>query len=85
MDNKNKVNQLRKRWFRLGTTSVLLIGFGVSLVGEAIIMKSNEVNWLEWAAMGTFALVVLNAGLCVLGESVVCRSRWERAKENSEQ
>lgn len=60
---------------------MLMIGFGVSLIGEAVLMKGSGVNWLEWAAMGTFALIVFNAGLCVFGESVLCKVRYERLRD----
>lgn len=72
----------KKRWFRLGGVSMLLIGFGVSLIGEAILMKGNGVSWMEWVAMGTFALIVFNAGLCVFGESVLCKVRYERIRDD---
>ena len=66
----------KKRWFRYGTISMLLIGFGVSLIGEAIILKSNGSSIAEWVALGTVALIVFNAGICVFGEAVVCRVRY---------
>ena len=73
----------KRKWFRLGTLSMVIIGLGVSLIGEAIILKANQASWLEWAGLGTFALVVFNAGLCVLGESVACKVHYERKKEEN--
>jgi len=72
----------KKRWFQYGAISMLLIGFGVSLVGEAIIMKSGNVPVMEWVALGTFALIVLNAGFCVFGESILCKVRYEKKIDN---
>ncbi len=71
----------KKRWFRLGAISMLLIGFGVSLIGEAIIMKSNGAPVMNWVALGTFSLIVFNAGICIFGESVLCKVRYERNRK----
>jgi hypothetical protein len=65
----------KKRWFQYGAISMLLIGFGISLVGEAIIMKSSGVQVMEWVALGTFALIVLNALSCTFGKSIACKVR----------
>lgn len=80
-NQKNSLSYYRKKWFRLGTLSMLIIGFGISLIGEAIILKTNEAAWFEWTALGTFALIVFNAGICVFGESVACKVHYERKKE----
>ena len=63
MDEKLLAN-LKKKWLRYGAISMLLIGFGVSLIGEAIILKSNGANVMQWVALGTVALIVFNAGIC---------------------
>jgi hypothetical protein len=80
MDEKLLAN-LKKKWLRYGAISMLLIGFGVSLIGEAIILKSNGANVMQWVALGTVALIVFNAGICVFGEAVVCRSRFLNCKK----
>ena len=72
----------KKRWFNYGAISMLLIGFGVSLIGEAIILKSNGGGVMQWVALGTIALIVFNAGLCVFGEAVVCRVQYLKEEEN---
>lgn len=81
MNNPDKAIFYKRRWFRLGTISMLLIGFGVSLIGEAIILKSNGGSLVEWVALGTFSLIVFNAGICVFGESVMCKMRSEKYLE----
>ena len=80
MDEKLLAN-LKKKWLRYGAISMLLIGFGVLLIGEAIILKSNGANVMQWVALGTVALIVFNAGICVFGEAVVCRSRFLNCKK----
>lgn len=78
---KKSLHFYKKRWFRLGALSMILIGFGVSLIGEAIILKSNQATLVEWVALGTFALIVFNAGICVFGESVACKVHYEHLQE----
>jgi len=80
MDDELLAN-LKKKWFRYGALSMLLIGFGVSLIGEAIILKSNGASVVQWVALGTVALIVFNAGICVFGEAVVCRARLFNLKK----
>lgn len=80
MGKENTINY-KRRWFRYGALSMLLIGFGVSLIGEAIILKSNGGNIMQWVALGTIALIVFNAGICVFGEAVVCRVQYLKDEE----
>ena len=43
---------------------LLLIGFGLSVLGEAIIKKyENHPDWFYW---GTVALVIFNSGICIV-------------------
>jgi hypothetical protein len=64
----------KKRWFQYGAISMLLIGFGISLVGEAI-LKASGVQVMEWIALGTFGLIALNALSCTFGKSIACKVR----------
>ena len=43
---------------------------GISVVGEAIIAKSNEEAWFLF---GTFGLILVNLGLCFFGTAVGLR------------
>ncbi len=62
----NDVKQLTKSWLVHAIGGLILTGFGLSLLGEAIILKLNSSDFLSWGAMGTLALVVFNSGLCLV-------------------
>ena len=53
--------------------SLLVIGLGLSLLGEAIISKWN--NSSNWVLLGTLALVVCNTGFSLLGRAVIEKIR----------
>ena len=55
---------MKKKWWALSVLGLLLCGFGLSLLGEAIIFKSiNDSRWFYW---GTGALVIFNSGICIV-------------------
>ena len=57
------------KWLLFSIFGLLLIGFGLSIFGEAIIIKyGNKGNWFLW---GTISLITLNAGLCFLGQAII--------------
>jgi hypothetical protein len=66
--------KLKRKWLIYAIGGLLLMGFGLSLLGESIIMKSREVEVWKWFLMGTTALVVFFAGLSIFGQAVVFRS-----------
>lgn len=66
---------LRRRWLVYSIGGLILIGAGVSVVGEAIIMKSRDLPWF-W--LGTVGLVILNSGVSVVGQGVVYRGLLAR-------
>lgn len=59
-------------WLVYSILGLVLIGAGVSMVGEAVIRKAASEPWF-W--MGTAGLVVLNSGVSVFGQAVVYRIR----------
>ena len=59
-----------KKWFIFSVVSLAIVGFGLALLGEAIIAKSKEEPWF-W--MGTLALITINTGLSLLGRAVIER------------
>lgn len=52
---------------------LLLIGFGLSLLGESIIHKLNENHY--WIPLGTLALTVTNTGVCFVGKAVLLKAK----------
>ena len=61
---------MKVKWIGISTISLLLIGMGLSILGEAIILKNNDKSYF---AMGTLALVIINSGLCILGEAIILK------------
>jgi len=59
-----------KKWFIFSVVSLATVGFGLALLGEAIIAKSKEEPWF-W--MGTLSLITINTGLSLLGRAVIER------------
>ena len=62
-----------KKSFIYSVVSLLVIGLGLSLLGEAIISKWN--NSSNWVWLGTLALVVCNTGFSLLGRAVIEKIR----------
>ena len=57
---------MKIKWLICSISGLMLLGLGLSLLGEAIIFKiSNNINWFY---MGTIALVVFNSGICMVAE-----------------
>ncbi len=62
---RNKAQKLKIRWLLYSVGGLLLLGFGLSLLGEAILYKfNNDFSWFYW---GTAALVVFNSGIGLIG------------------
>jgi hypothetical protein len=58
---------------------LLLLGFGLSLLGEAIIYKSqNDYKWFYW---GTAALIVFNSGIALVGRAIVLKVKISKIKD----
>ena len=63
----------KKKWFLYSVGSLLTFGLGLSLLGEAIIMKYK--NSENWVLLGTLSLVVTNSGLCLFGQAVIEKTK----------
>lgn len=61
--------QAKTKWLLFAISGLLLVGFGLALLGEAIIMKYTASP--HWVAGGTVALVVTNSGLCLFGQAII--------------
>ncbi len=60
---------------------LLLVGFGVSLIGESIQFKANYPEGWGWVAYGTLALCVFNAGISCFGRGVIERIKILHAED----
>lgn len=59
-----------KKWKWMAPLGLTLIGLGVSLSGEATLLKGAAAPTWHWVAIGTLGLVVLNSGIAVFGDAV---------------
>jgi hypothetical protein len=66
-----------QEWNELAPRGLLLIGFGASLLGEAIIWKGKKRSFWLWFPLGTLALIVFNSGIALFGEAVKHRALYE--------
>jgi len=69
--NNNKA--LKRNWLVYAIAGLLLIGFGLSLAGEAIIAKSRQESWF---LLGTIALIVFNSGISIFGQAIIYRWKY---------
>ena len=61
----------KQKWLLFAVSGLVLFGFGLSLLGEAIIHKYNDSDY--WILAGTSALVVTNSGLCLFGQAIIIK------------
>ncbi len=57
-------------WQWMAPLGLIVIGFGLSLTGQAIIAKSKGKSFWSWFSLGTLGLIVLNSGLSIFGDAV---------------
>ena len=69
------------RWLVEAVAGLILIGFGLSLFGQAVIYKSKGESLKKWFLWGTISLVVINAGICVFGDAVKHRVIYETSQD----
>lgn len=75
------MNNLKRNWLICSASGLALVGFGLSLMGEALILKYEEVAFQSWFWLGTAALVVTNSGLAVFGKAITLRVKLDREKD----
>lgn len=63
------------RWLFFSISGMLLLGLGLSLLGEAILFKSQDD--FKWFYLGTGALATFNAGIGLIGEAIVMKVKLE--------
>ncbi len=63
-----------QNWNRFAPLGLLLMGLGLSIIGDA---TSNKAKGKGWFLKGTLGLIVFNAGAAVFGEAVKNRTLYE--------
>ncbi len=72
-------DQHLRAWRTLAPLSLATIGFGASLLGYAIELRTTSAGFWTWFVWGTLSLVVFNSGIALFGESVKRRVLYEVA------
>jgi uncharacterized membrane protein HdeD (DUF308 family) len=70
MENQRNTSRNRLRWWLYSVGGLLLIGAGLSILGEAIIAKSRCEAWF---LVGTLAIILVNTGICLVAGAVIVR------------
>ena len=70
---------MKLKWLTYSIIGLLLFGFGLSLLGEAILLKNNNEPFF-W--FGTLALVVINSGLCFFGNAIIFKIKLDRGERD---
>ena len=70
--------KLKRNWLIYAASGLALVGFGLSLMGEALIQKYEQTGFNRWFFLGTLALVVVNTGLALFGKAVTIRVKLDR-------
>lgn len=63
-------NEHYKKWRLLAPVALGTVGFGASLLGYAVELRTRRAGFVTWFAWGTVSLVVFNSGLAMFGEAV---------------
>jgi hypothetical protein len=72
------MDQHYKQWSELAPRGLLMIGAGISIIGQATILKARRKPGIAWIVLGTFGLIVLNAGISMFGDAVKHRTMYEQ-------
>lgn len=53
---------------------ILIMGLGLSVLGEAIRLKTNEKDFKQWFGSGTLGLTIFFSGLSIFGQAIVSKT-----------
>ena len=71
---------MRRKWLLYSVGGLSTIGFGLSLLGEAILNKMQQDQW--WILLGTIALVVTNSGICLVAEATLLKMKMKQRRSD---
>ncbi len=67
----------QKMWLMFAPLGLALIGFGASVTGYAVELRTLDADFWTWFWWGTAGLVLLNSGVACFGEAVKRRVLYE--------
>ena len=70
MENQKNTFRNSLRYWLYSVGGLLLVGVGLSILGEAIISK---IRGEAWFLVGSFALILVNSGICLVAGAVILR------------
>lgn len=81
--------EYKRKWWRHSVTGVSLVGLGIVLIGEAIIIKGNPppdvglAHMATWFWIGFPGIAAVNAGICFIADAVKQRMYFEMDGQKS--
>lgn len=66
-----------QEWETLAPRGLAMIGFGLSVTGEAISAKVKGKPFWRWFLVGTVGLCLVNWGISIFGEAVKRRALYD--------
>lgn len=75
------MDQLTRNWILCAAFGLTLVGLGLSLMGEALILKYEQQPFRDWFWVGTLSLAIVNSGLAVFGKAVTLRVRLDNRSD----
>lgn len=73
--------QLFRKWLITAPFGLVLVGAGLSVFGEALLIKWEQRPFWDWFWWGTAGLVLINAGISLVAQAVIFRVRYEHARK----
>jgi hypothetical protein len=74
------MKEIKKKWLIYAVTGILIMGFGLSVMGEALIAKAMGKVFLNWFLVGTAGLALIFAGLSFFGQAIVYKCILDQNK-----
>ena len=71
---QKKMEREKILWLSKGVGSLLLVGAGLCVFGEALLQKLQGGGWF---GLGTLSLVLVNFGLCMMFDSHTHQIRYQ--------
>lgn len=78
------MDRTKRNWLIFSVLGLSTIGLGLSLMGEALLMKYEQQAFWHWFGWGTLALVVTNSGIALFGKAVTLRCRLDRLSDQNQ-